>query len=203
MRILYNLSMNPENPSTHISSERIHQEKEQGWQERLKDVDQLADKLGLGVDEGIKETVAAFHVFEINTIASHEGKIDRYPVPYIDVESADIAELDRRLEGLEDKEGEESEREAESIREEILRRNLAERKKIIPLLEEFYSERKVPYEVRLGIDSKARGWSRIQSQGAEFQEIESDDAARKQRLRLFQEEMRAFTDFLKGKYFNE
>ncbi len=203
MRILYNLSMNPENPNTHVSSEHIHQEKEQGWREKLRDIDQLADQLGLGVDEGIKETVAAFHVFEINTISSHEGKIDRYPVPYIDVESAGIVELDRRLEGLEDKEDEESEQEAESIREEILRRNLAERMKIIPLLEEFYSERKVPYEVRLGIDSRARGWSRIQSQGAEFQEIESDEAARKQRLRLFQEEMRAFTDFLKHKYFNE
>lgn len=186
--------MNPEKPYS-------DNPREQKWQDALKGVDQLADKLGLGVDEGIKETVAAFHVFDINTTASHEGKIDLYPIPYIDVQSPDIGDLAKKLARLED--NEESELEAVLIHKEILTSNLNERKKIIHLLEEFYAERKVPYEVRLGIDSMARGWSRIQSQGAEFQEIENDENVRKQRLEQFQEEMRAFTDFLKNKYFNK
>jgi len=45
------------------------------------------------------------------------------------------------------------------------------------------------------------GWSRIQSLGADFQEIEKDEEIKQQRLQQFQEEMRAFTEFLKKKYF--
>lgn len=193
-------TMSPEQPSINASPEQTQQEKEGRWQEALHTVDQLKDRLGLGVDEGIKETVAAFHVFEIHTTASHEGKLDRYPIPYIDVESPDTERLEKRLKDL----GSASEVEAaevESVQEEIRRKNLEERKKIIPLLEEFYTERKVPYDIRLNIRDLARGWSRIQSQGAAFQEIEQDEEVKKQKLQQFQEEMRAFTEFLKDKYF--
>lgn len=177
------------------------EEKSKNWQQNLQEVDQLADALGQGVDEGIKETVAAFHAFEIHTTASHEGKLNRYPIPYIDVESPDIEDLKQKLEEIRNKH-DTSDTEEESIREEILRRNLIERKKIIPLLEEFYTRRTVPYEIRLGITAMARGWSRVQSQGADFQEIEKDTDAKKERLKLFQEEMGAFTKFLKDKYFS-
>lgn len=200
--IRYNQTMSHENPVADVSQETPYQEKKQKWQEALQGVDLLADRLGLGVDEGIKETVAAFHVFDIHTTASHEGKIDRYPIPYIDVESPEIVGLERKLEKFEGGESG-SEHEEDAVREEILRRSLEERKKVIPLLEEFYSDRKIPYEVRLNIDSRARGWSRIQSQGADFQEIEKDSEAKKQRLHDFQEEMRDFTEFLKNKYFRE
>ncbi len=172
------------------------EEKERIWQDTLKKVGQLVDSLGLGVDEGIQETVAAFHVFNINTTASHEGKIDRYPIPYIDVESTEAEELFKKLEVN-------KEVDKKSIRDEIFSKNLEERKKIIPLLEEFYSDRKVPYEIRIGISSLALGWSRIQSQGGDFQEIEKDASVQKKRLEQFQEEMKAFTDFLKKKYFSE
>jgi len=199
-QIRYNQSMNFETPPMGNSQEQILQEKEQKWQEKLKGVEQLADKLGLGVDGGIKETVAAFHVFEINTTSSHEGKIDRNPVPYIDVESADVEELDRKLDEVETNNQTDASEE-QSIRDKIFKRNLEERKKVITLLEEFYTERKVPYEVRLNIHPMARGWSRIQSQGADFQEVEQDQEKVKERLQQFQGEMRAFTEFLKNKYF--
>lgn len=175
-------------------------EKQRIWQEKLNRVELLTDKLGLRVDEGIKETVAAFHLFGINTIASHEGKINRYPIPYVDVESPDVQEFERKLDNIEGG-AKESEQAEDSLRKEIIHRNLKERKKIIPLLEEFYAERKVPYVVRLGIDSQARGWSRIQSQGADFQEIETDEKVRAKRLHQFQQEMKSFTNFLKDKYF--
>lgn len=69
-------------------------------------------------------------------------------------------------------------------------------------MEEFYSTRKVSYEVSLNIKPLARGWSRIQSQGGDFQEFEKNEDMKKQRLELFQEEMKAFTEFLKRKYFS-
>lgn len=167
----------------------------QKWQAALEGVDQLGDRLGLGVDEGIKETVAAFHVMDINTTASHEGKLDRHPIPYIDVESAEAQVLNDELRTIKDESAK------EAIHEKILRSNLAERRKLIPLLEEFYTDRKVPYEVRLGITSYARGWSRVENQGADFQEIEEDESVKKARLEQFQEEMHAFTEFLKTKFF--
>lgn len=189
--------MNPEKLNTVPSAEQVIEDRIKKWQEKLANVDKLADGLGLGIDEGIKEAVVAFHAFEINTTGSHEGKIDRHPVPYIDVESPDIEELSKKLDKLEDGGTED---EQDGIRDEIFRKNLEERKKVIPLLEEFYSERKVPYEIRLGITSMARGWSRIESQGADFQEIEKDEEIKKQRLHQLQEEMHAFAEFLKNKY---
>ncbi len=171
-------------------------EKEEIWQRKAAEVDLITDRLGLEIDKGIKDTVIALQVFGINTTSSHEGKMERYPIPYIDVQAADIEELDNRLDALKP----EQEAEAEEISNEILRRNLEERRKLIPLFEEFYKDRKVPYEICLNISPKARGWSRVQSQGADFQKIETDEEVKRQRLQQFQEEMKAFTEFLRSKF---
>ena len=167
------------------------------WDEKIKYVGTLTDKLGLHVDKGIRETVAIFHLFNINTTASHEGKMHRYPVPYIDVQAPGAGVLMTKFRKLK-----ESAPEGKKILNQVLRKNLAERKKVIPLLEEFYANRKTPYEIRLGINSFPSGWSRVQSLGADFQDIEKSVKIRRQRLLQFQKEMHAFTEFLKGKYFN-
>ena len=59
-------------------------EKKQIWKDKLKHVDEITDKLGKHIDEGIEETVGILHLFGIPTFSSHWGKIDRYPVPYVD-----------------------------------------------------------------------------------------------------------------------
>ena len=170
--------------------------KEEIWQQKRLEIDGIGDKLGLGIDEGVKDTVTAFHVLDINTTGSHEGKFDRYPIPYIDVECSNIYELNERLDNAE------SEEEKEFILKEIITGNLKERQKILTYIEEFYKDREVPFEVKIGIQNLARGWSRIQSQGAELQEIETDSDLKKKRLELFQKEMHEFTEFLKNKFFN-
>ncbi len=177
----------------------LSSEKEKMWQEKAAEVKQITDKLGLKIDEGIKDTVTSFQLFGINTTSSHEGKIDRYPIPYIDVESNNISDLEEKLNTLTS----DHESEIENLENEIMRRNLEERKKIIPLLEEFYKNRDVSYEARIGIQSLARGWSRIQSQGADFQTVEDDKNIKRKRLEQFQEEMKEFTEFLKEKFFRE
>lgn len=61
-------------------------EKEITWEKTRKEIDEIGDKLGLGIDEGIKETVTAFKVHDFSTSSSCEGHIDRgIPIPYVEV----------------------------------------------------------------------------------------------------------------------
>jgi hypothetical protein len=183
-----------------MSFEKIQQDKQTRWQEALRNVDTITDKLGMPVDEGIRETVAALHVFGIGTSGSHEGKIERHPAPYIDVTSEAAASLYEELHKM-DKQEAFGER-GKEIKDEIARLNFAEREKIQILLNEFNSLRNISEETKLGIEELALNWSRVQSNGAELQEDEADPQVLKERLDRFQKEMRAFTEFLKNKYFS-
>jgi hypothetical protein len=167
------------------------------WDEKLEYVDTLTDKLGLHVDKGIRETVAALHLFNIHTTASHEGKMHRYPVPYIDVDTVQTWPLYSQLEKCK------SPHQKRKIENMILVKSLDEIRKVDKLLREFYSMRKVTYEVRLAISSYRLGWNRVQSLGADFQDSEKNKKIRNQRLMRFQKEMRSFTKFLKIKYFSK
>ncbi|MEI6553837.1 MAG: hypothetical protein WCO09_04665 [bacterium] len=182
--------------SEEFSKRQELEQKKAGWEEKIREVELLADGLGLGVDEGIKETVAAFQLCDVNTTGSHEGKIDRHPAPYIDVMSPDTDLLYKNLFQSN------NEQEKIKIREEITKLNLEERKKIKALLEEFYLGRINESEARLFIEELALGWSRVQSRGANAQENEKDEAVIREKLDAFKEEMRLFTEFLKSKYFS-
>ncbi len=48
------------------------------------------------IDEGIKDTVIALQLLGLQTTSSHEGKLGRHPIPYIDIESMDAEELQGR-----------------------------------------------------------------------------------------------------------
>jgi hypothetical protein len=76
--------------NTEISSQ---QEKENLWQKEKEIVDRITDRLGLEIDKGIKDTVIALRLSGVNTTSSHEGKIHRYPVPYIDIASIEGIKL--------------------------------------------------------------------------------------------------------------
>ena len=176
-------------------------EKKQIWKKKLEHVDEITDKLGKHIDEGIKETVAILHLFGIPTFSSHEGKIHRYAIPYVDIEAVGLEDLHKQLKNITGTTEEERDKARLCIENEITVLNLVERKKLILLLEEFYTNRKVSFERRLVATSMSYGWTRLQSQWADFQEVETDEKMRKQRLAEFQREMRAFTIFLKKKYF--
>lgn len=53
---------------------------------KRKEPDGMADRLGMPIDEGIKDTVAAFQLLDFNTQASCEGHIERdLLTPWIDI----------------------------------------------------------------------------------------------------------------------
>lgn len=157
------------------------------------------DKLDLTIDEGIKVATTALNVLGVNTTASCEGHLDHGTnAPYVDVEASEARGLAKRLD---DAEGQKKDAEAENIFSEIERKNLEERKKLIPYLDEFYDGRNVSYDTRLIIRPLARHWSRIESQGVDLQEI-ADEKEKAQKLESYQKEMKDFAEFLKRKYFS-
>lgn len=171
-------------------------EKEAKLEEIRKKANECVDKLDEKIDEGIKESIVMLGAFDINTTASCEGHIDHgIGGPYIDIEAKDVQELNKRLEEISG-----NKKEEEKIVSDIEKKNLEERKKLMPFLDEFYKDRNVPYSDRLVVQSKARGWSRIESQGVDLQVIETNDI-KKENLSRYQKEMQEFTKFLKDKYF--
>jgi len=176
-------------------------EKEKAWEEMASRVELIADKLGKEIDPGIKEAIIAFNLLDINTTGSCEGHLDRGTfAPYIDVKAKGVDELEQEVQRLRAEGVEFEDKRILSLVEEVERKNFEERKKLFPYFDEFYKERKVPFQQQLIIHGLGWGRSRIESQGAEIQEIETGEL-RGKRLGEYQEEMREFTDFLKKKYF--
>lgn len=186
-----------------MKSPEMIDDKERRWQEVLVKIESIADGLGHTIDEGIKEGVAALMLLGIHTVGSCEGHEDwGTGGPYLDIRSDEAEALYEELDRCGDEEVEEIGLRAEEIRKQITIKNLEERRKIIPLLEAFYNERKVPQETRLVIQSLALGWSRVESFGVNLQERETDQEEKKKRLQSFQKEMMEFSNFLKGKFFS-
>jgi hypothetical protein len=167
------------------------------------EVETIGDALGKPIDEGIKEGIAVFRALGINTTGSCEGHENwGTGAPYIDIESKETEVLFKKIESLpkpEDPDAENPER--DTIRREILKKNLEERKKLIPLLDEFYRDRPTLYETRLHISGLGNGWGRLENQGVDFQDTETDMAKKKEALSRFQYEMQEFLAFAKKKFF--
>ena len=152
-------------------------EKELRWEKTRREVDEIGDRLGFGIDQGIKETVTAFMVNGFPLSGSCEGHADRaLPVPWIEIKAPN--EPDERFIGQNEvfikvakkysltleqvKTGENDDVYLEARYEfgengetEEYKRWDKENKKlqtiIQELLEEFYKERKVEPSVKLKI----------------------------------------------------
>jgi len=203
-KILLFLIMNPEKlnfnpePFRQEQGESVKSEKEIAWEEKLADVDKIVDRLGKGVDEKIKESVAAFLVHEFTTNDSCEGHIVEegeeqhgLPYPWIEVYAPEPEEW-IKTEGEKKKE----------LEREWTVKNLEQQRKMMGFLEEFYKGRKTPFDARLVFDKVGVfGGFRVQSFSAEMTAILTLEE-RKQKLALYQKEMNDFTKFLKDKYFS-
>lgn len=67
-----------------MNGESAESRKEIAWKQKRAEVDIIADKLGLGIDENIKEAVAAFRAHGFTTSASCEGHLEEnqgHPFP--------------------------------------------------------------------------------------------------------------------------
>jgi hypothetical protein len=92
-------------------------------------------------------------------------------------------------------------KEAEAAKLEVKRLHLIERLKLIDYLNTFYATRIVSYDARLILNrAEWSGIIRLESQGADYQDCLPIEE-RAQKLREYQDEMRAFTAFLKATYF--
>ena len=197
-----------------------------------KKVDKITDALGMPVDEGIKEAVIMFNAVGLYTSASCEGHLDHgLPAPWIDVEAPNepkeryvgekeifrkvarkynlkVEELRRgyNIEALEEA-GREIVKNEETKEYKIWRKeNQKLLKKAKKFLEEFYKNRKVEPDIKLEIEIFGNGSFRIHNGGKYYKLV--NDLSRKEKrevkkmLKKFREEMNAFTEFLKNKFFS-
>jgi len=109
-------------------------------------VNSITDRLGLGIDNGIKESIIALQALGFVTRASCEGHADRGPAaPWISIgEKVPREILIRKRESI----GILNDDDAEKIRF-VTKKNLKGQIRLMQFLDEFYEERKVSYDVRL------------------------------------------------------
>jgi len=157
-------------------AKQINTAKQKAWKRAEARVIQFADKLGKGVDKGIRETVVGLNALGINTSSSCEGHLNwGTGAPYIDIEANNKgpAKLKKNV-----------------------KRNQREIQKVLLLLDKFYNNHKAPFDRRLTI--QAWGWSigRLESQGVAVLDA-LPKAAKAKKLKEYQKEMTSFGKFLK------
>ncbi len=158
-----------------------------------KEVEKIVDKLGLGIDQDIKETVAIFRAMDFPTSSSCSGHTndmgdEGYGLPYVEV----YAPAPKGW--IEDKTNKE-------LREKWKQENVKYRKKIIPLLEDFNKKRTSANDVLLHIsDIGSFSAFRIESIGVEETRKLKSEEELVIKIKQFQEEMKFFTEFLKDKF---
>jgi len=165
----------------------INQDKQEVWHKTLLVVDRIADGLKEHIDEGIKETVTALIVNGFVTNSSCGGHLDRaLPYPWVDLSTPEPN-------GWE---------ENKDIKQQWETSNRSQYQKLLVLLDEFYADRLVDYNVMLMLDCANFAGFRLQSVGGYVLENVSDEV-RQAKFRLYENEMKDFTEFLKNKYFGE
>lgn len=183
--------MGPESPET-------VNPKQKKWQETLEALDHVVDKLGRHVDPGIKETVAALNCLAFETDGSCEGHEEtKSKAPWVDLPLIPKEFRDRmKVEGVAAKE---QGADLGGLLQEGKAKMIEEAERLMKLLDEFYSQRRTPSEKRLILrffpDS-----ARLHNQGGAIQELRAP-ALQRRKLREFQDEMAAFAQFMKEKFF--
>lgn len=177
-------------------------EKAENWEKNLKleeirhEVENIGDRIGRPIDEGIRETVVMFKANELPTSDSCEGHVERgLPVPYIEVsalnqpeerfisqnEAFEKAAKKYNLTVEEAKTSKIDEAYWEAMKEcsqngetEEYKKWNKENEKLLAkghtLLEEFYKERQVDPDVKLQIE-EGIGNFRIHNGGEDYQPV--------------------------------
>ena len=191
---------------------------ETGYERRYREmqatVARMTDKLGLPVDAGIVETVVLLNLFGIPTSASCEGHLEHGTgAPWVDIEATGVfaqmevatrlfqqATLRKQELGRVTEEVLQLFEWAHSARLELKRAHVRVRQRLFALLIDFYAQRSSPFDQHLIVQSRPDGKSRLESQGADMQEV-LEPSEREQKLRAYQREMQSFTAFLRTRYF--
>jgi len=154
-----------------------------------KEVEKIGDKLGMPIDEGIKETVAILMAMGLPTTSScagHKGEEGKFGLPYVQIFT-------------EEPEGWRADPSNKELGELWRQSNLKQRKIVQPLLDEFNKSRQVPSDIKLYMSDMGFEAFRIENTGGI--EPNSIDEAIKI-VEAYQHEMDSFTKFLVDKYLN-
>src|SRR6266700_2817447 len=124
---------------------------EEQWQETTRYFARVVDGLGTRIDPKIRDTVVAFNVVGIHTVASCAGHVDHgAPYPWIDVGDPAIEELSqtiaRRLH-----EGERDAPETKQLQHRCRLLYLDVEQQVVTLLNAFYQQYQMDYDRHLSI----------------------------------------------------
>lgn len=182
----------PENPE---EKPEENPEKMILWDQKRKETDEIKDDLNLGIDEGIKEAVTAFRIYEFPTSQSCEGHLNGKngePFPWVQIYAKQPKEW-------KDSEGQEK----EELEKNWTIENLKQQQKMMNCLAEFYEGRETSFDARLVFSNiGAFGGFRVQSFGAETMKLLSPEE-QGGKLRLYRKEMDAFANYLKSKFLGQ
>jgi hypothetical protein len=148
-------------------------------------VEIIGDRLGKGIDDGVKETCVFLMAHEFSLSASCEGHNDwGLPYPWVEVSIDPPKDWNKNQEK----------------NTEWIESSMAQRSKLLDLLQEFYAERQVNLKTMLHFDNIGIfGALRLQPMAGELSEsMKKEEKA--ERLKEFQNEMSEFTAFLKKKF---
>jgi hypothetical protein len=152
------------------------------WRKIEKNSKNIGDKLGKGIDDKIFLPVVALRTYGFDTTASCEGHLNwGEPFPWID-----IGVITRPPK-------------AQKLERSIRVNNLKEQKRLLKLLEEFYTQRAVNIYTRLILAPVGIfGGFQLTNQAGEIQAT-FPIKERKRNLADFQKEFKDFAIFLKNK----
>jgi len=224
--------MSIEQPKMQETSE--DQDKNLKLEEIRQEVENIGDRIGRPIDEGIRETVAMFKANELPTSDSCEGHVERgLPVPYVEVSAPNepqerfvgqnevfekvakkynITPEEAKTSKIDEAYWEAMKECSQNEETEEYKKWNEENEKLLAkgqgLLEEFYKERQVEPNVKLQIEEGV-GTYRIHNGGEDYQSIieeeqeysDEEKKVRSEKLEKYRSEMKEFTNFLKGKYF--
>jgi hypothetical protein len=183
--------------------------KHQQWTEVAEQAGTITDALGKPIDRGIFDAVVALNLLGFATVQSCEGHSEHGTrAPYIDIVPTDTDELHDQLDAmrvthaseLDDDNESDVHRDYDRLSHDIEQRTLEEQERVVSLLSSFYEHHRTSYLNMLTAATPVFGMLRIQSIGAELQRVAAPELSAA-RLRGFQDEMQAFTAFLKQTYF--
>ena len=169
--------------------ESKYSEKQRKLERALQEVEKLVDKVGIPIDEGIKETVAILQVMGFQTSSScsgHRSSEEGIAPPYIEIYAPAPSGWEKN----------------KQKQEEWEITNNKQRERINALLEEFNRTSQAITEAQLYLRNiGGYGGFRIQSKNAEKPPATVDEKFKI--IEAFQKEMAAFTAFIKERYFRE
>lgn len=210
-----------------VYSEKINPNKQEMWDVMSAEVNHWIDGAGYPIDKGIKETVIALNLMAIETIASCEGHLDRdllYPWIEIQIYPLEVKKMMQEFSDIQEQLNNEEMLlktnfpklsyndlynipEAENLRKLKKKHSLMtqsikqiQMKCLEPLnklLNQFYENHRTSYDKTLIASFKSFAF--LHSIGADRQQIRSPEE-QSFNLTEYQEEMRAFTAFLKEKF---